>query len=110
MDDWSHPYHGPDNNPQSDDKVIVVCPSDKITYYYSDLYDVPIKHYQLTRKTEWVYVVVNERILDFDGTIRAFEEALYTGFGNRLIRPPTLVKRFSSTALYRVDLIPLVSP
>ena len=23
LDDWSHPYHGPDNNPQSDDKVIV---------------------------------------------------------------------------------------
>jgi outer membrane protein assembly factor BamB len=22
VDDWSHPYHGPDNNPQSDDKVI----------------------------------------------------------------------------------------
>ena len=22
-DDWSHPYHGPDNNPQSNDKVIV---------------------------------------------------------------------------------------
>lgn len=22
-DDWSHPYHGPDNNPQSDDKVIL---------------------------------------------------------------------------------------
>ena len=23
VDDWSHPYHGPDNNPQSNDKVIV---------------------------------------------------------------------------------------
>ncbi|MFH1719197.1 MAG: PQQ-binding-like beta-propeller repeat protein, partial [Planctomycetota bacterium] len=23
IDDWSHPYHGPDNNPQSQDKVIV---------------------------------------------------------------------------------------
>ncbi len=23
VDDWTHPYHGPDNNPQSDDKVIV---------------------------------------------------------------------------------------
>ena len=23
VDDWSHPYHGPDNNPQSQDKVIV---------------------------------------------------------------------------------------
>jgi len=23
IDDWSHPYHGPDNNPQSDDEVIV---------------------------------------------------------------------------------------
>ena len=23
VDDWSHPYHGPDNNPQSDDQVIV---------------------------------------------------------------------------------------
>ncbi|MBN1507192.1 MAG: PQQ-binding-like beta-propeller repeat protein [Sedimentisphaerales bacterium] len=23
VDDWSHPYHGPDNNPQSDDKVVV---------------------------------------------------------------------------------------
>ncbi|MBN2271758.1 MAG: PQQ-binding-like beta-propeller repeat protein [Sedimentisphaerales bacterium] len=23
IDDWSHPYHGPDNNPQSEDKVIV---------------------------------------------------------------------------------------
>ncbi len=23
LDDWSHPYHGPDNNPQSDDKVIL---------------------------------------------------------------------------------------
>ena len=23
VDDWSHPYHGPDNNPQSDDRVIV---------------------------------------------------------------------------------------
>ena len=23
MDDWTHPYHGPDNNPQSQDKVIV---------------------------------------------------------------------------------------
>ena len=23
VDDWSHPYHGPDNNPQSEDKVIV---------------------------------------------------------------------------------------
>jgi outer membrane protein assembly factor BamB len=23
MDDWSHPYHGPDNNPQSNDKVVV---------------------------------------------------------------------------------------
>jgi len=23
LDDWSHPYHGPDNNPQSEDKVIV---------------------------------------------------------------------------------------
>jgi len=23
LDDWSHPYHGPDNNPQSNDKVIV---------------------------------------------------------------------------------------
>jgi outer membrane protein assembly factor BamB len=23
IDDWSHPYHGPDNNPQSQDRVIV---------------------------------------------------------------------------------------
>lgn len=23
LDDWSHPYHGPDNNPQSNDKVAV---------------------------------------------------------------------------------------
>jgi len=23
VDDWTHPYHGPDNNPQSDDKVII---------------------------------------------------------------------------------------
>jgi len=23
VDDWSHPYHGPDNNPQSQDKVIL---------------------------------------------------------------------------------------
>ncbi len=23
MDDWSHPYHGPDNNPQSEDQVIL---------------------------------------------------------------------------------------
>ena len=23
VDDWSHPYHGPDNNPQSNDKVVV---------------------------------------------------------------------------------------
>jgi len=23
LDDWSHPYHGPDNNPQSQDKVIL---------------------------------------------------------------------------------------
>jgi outer membrane protein assembly factor BamB len=23
VDDWTHPYHGPDNNPQSNDKVIV---------------------------------------------------------------------------------------
>lgn len=23
VDDWSHPYHGPDNNPQSDDEVVV---------------------------------------------------------------------------------------
>ena len=23
VDDWTHPYHGPDNNPQSDDMVIV---------------------------------------------------------------------------------------
>jgi len=23
VDDWTHPYHGPDNNPQSEDKVIV---------------------------------------------------------------------------------------
>jgi len=23
IDDWSHPYHGPDNNPQSEDKVVV---------------------------------------------------------------------------------------
>jgi len=23
VDDWSHPYHGPDNNPQSEDKVIL---------------------------------------------------------------------------------------
>ncbi len=23
VDDWSHPYHGPDNNPQSNDRVIV---------------------------------------------------------------------------------------
>jgi outer membrane protein assembly factor BamB len=23
IDDWSHPYHGPDNNPQSNDKVIL---------------------------------------------------------------------------------------
>ena len=23
VDDWSHPYHGPDNNPQSEDRVIV---------------------------------------------------------------------------------------
>ena len=23
VDDWSHPYHGPDNNPQSQDRVIV---------------------------------------------------------------------------------------
>jgi outer membrane protein assembly factor BamB len=23
VDDWSHPYHGPDNNPQSRDKVVV---------------------------------------------------------------------------------------
>jgi len=23
LDDWSHPYHGPDNNPQSTDKIIV---------------------------------------------------------------------------------------
>ncbi|OHB74086.1 MAG: hypothetical protein A2Z25_11065 [Planctomycetes bacterium RBG_16_55_9] len=23
VDEWSHPYHGPDNNPQSEDKVIV---------------------------------------------------------------------------------------
>ena len=23
LDDWTHPYHGPDNNPQSQDKVIV---------------------------------------------------------------------------------------
>jgi len=23
VDDWSHPYHGPDNNPQSADKVVV---------------------------------------------------------------------------------------
>ncbi len=23
IDDWSHPYHGPDNNPQSQDKVIL---------------------------------------------------------------------------------------
>ncbi len=23
LDDWSHPYHGPDNNPQSNDKVVV---------------------------------------------------------------------------------------
>jgi outer membrane protein assembly factor BamB len=23
VDDWTHPYHGPDNNPQSQDKVIV---------------------------------------------------------------------------------------
>jgi len=23
VDDWSHPYHGPDNNPQSNDEVIV---------------------------------------------------------------------------------------
>jgi len=23
IDDWSHPYHGPDNNPQSEDKVIL---------------------------------------------------------------------------------------
>lgn len=22
MDDWSHPYHGPDNNPQSNDKLV----------------------------------------------------------------------------------------
>lgn len=22
IDDWSHPYHGPDNNPQSDDKLV----------------------------------------------------------------------------------------
>ena len=22
VDDWSHPYHGPDNNPQSDDKLV----------------------------------------------------------------------------------------
>ena len=21
-DDWSHPYHGPDNNPQSDDQLV----------------------------------------------------------------------------------------
>ncbi len=89
-----------------DDTVIVVCPSDKITYYYSGLHGVPMGHYKLTRKTNWVYVVVNERILDFDGTIRAYQEALYTEFGDRLIRPPTLVKRFSSTALYRIDLVP----
>ena len=93
-----------------DDKVIVVCPSDKITYYYSGLHGVSMRHYQLTRETDWVYVVVNERVLDFDGTIRAYEEALYTGFGERLIRPPTLIERFSSTALYRIDLVPLSSP
>jgi len=23
VDDWTHPYHGPDNNPQSEDKVVV---------------------------------------------------------------------------------------
>ena len=23
IDDWTHPYHGPDNNPQSNDKVVV---------------------------------------------------------------------------------------
>ena len=23
VDDWSHPYHGPDNNPQSQDRVII---------------------------------------------------------------------------------------
>ena len=23
VDDWTHPYHGPDNNPQSNDKVVV---------------------------------------------------------------------------------------
>ena len=23
IDDWSHPYHGPDNNPQSEDQVIL---------------------------------------------------------------------------------------
>jgi len=33
VDDWSHPYHGPDNNPQSQDKVIL---APYLTHYLAE--------------------------------------------------------------------------
>jgi outer membrane protein assembly factor BamB len=38
-DDWSHPYHGPDNNPQSLDRV---CTAPYLTQFFAEPYYAPL--------------------------------------------------------------------
>ncbi|MBN2137663.1 MAG: PQQ-binding-like beta-propeller repeat protein [Sedimentisphaerales bacterium] len=39
IDDWSHPYHGPDNNPQSNDTVIV---APYLTHFFAEPRYAPV--------------------------------------------------------------------
>jgi outer membrane protein assembly factor BamB len=39
IDDWSHPYHGPDNNPQSQDQV---CRAPYLTQFFAKPYYAPL--------------------------------------------------------------------
>lgn len=103
-DDWTHPYRGPDNNPQSDDRI---ARAPYLTQFLAEPYYVPFPEVTVTsagrvfkafghvgyKRRDWPWVNTLVAINGYNGTL-LWKRPLQEGFNihrNTMIATPELL-------------------
>lgn len=94
MDDWSHPYHGPDNNPQSEDQI---ARAPYLTQFLAKPYYAPLTQVAVASSGRvfkaFGNIAFHEREEDYLNTLTAFNGFNGTILWKRRLAPGVMIHR-----------------
>ncbi len=94
MDDWSHPYHGPDNNPQSEDQI---ARAPYLTQFLAKPYYAPLTQVAVASAGRvfkaFGNIAFHEREESFLNTLAAFNGFNGTILWKRRLAPGVMIHR-----------------